>query len=91
MIRVRFNPMADRRRCWSVWVLDPKIEAPLLVGYVRRDLLSWIARTRDLNVAIKDGFHDRHEAAAWILIRSRMAQPAPGRVNPKCLVPRDAA
>lgn len=76
MIRVRFKPMADRRRAWSVWLVDPKIQAPTLVGFVRQDL-TWIARTRDLNVAIKDNFHDRREAAAWILVRSRMAKPAP--------------
>ena len=64
-------PVADRIRMWSVWTVD---ETPLLVGYVREDLLSWIAKTREGQTDIRAGFRDRREAATWILLEGGFAQ-----------------
>lgn len=74
MITVRFRPVADRIRTFSVWLTDPGLCAPMLVGYVREDLLSWIAKTREGVTELKTGFRSRADAATWILIEGGFAQ-----------------
>jgi hypothetical protein len=74
MIAVRFRPVADRIRMWSAWTVA---ENPLLVGYVREDLLNWIAKTREGPTELKSGFRSHADAAAWILVESGFAQVPP--------------
>lgn len=59
---------------WTVWVADPGLCAPMLVGYVREDLLSWIAKTREGLTDIRAGFQSRADAATWILVQGGFAQ-----------------
>jgi hypothetical protein len=74
MIAVRFRPVADRIRMWSVWSVA---ENPLLVGYVREDPLSWIAKTREGPPEIRSGFRSRADAAVWIVVERGFAQVPP--------------
>lgn len=56
---------------WSVWTVD---ENPLLVGFVRKDLLSWVAKTREGVTDIRAGFRSRADASKWILLQGGYAQ-----------------
>jgi len=71
---VRFRPVADRVRMWTVRIVDTGLSAPLLVAYVRENLLSWIAKTHEGQIDIRTGFRLRTEAATWILVQGGFAQ-----------------
>jgi hypothetical protein len=81
VITVRYRALPDRVRRWSVSLIDAGLDTPLLVGFVREDLLSRVARTGEGPTDLRAGFRDRREAAAWILIEGGFAQ------EPKAPVP----
>jgi hypothetical protein len=74
VITGRYRALPDRVRTWSVWLIDAGLDTPLLAGFVREDLLSWVARTGEGPTDLCPGFRGRREAAAWILIEGGSAQ-----------------
>jgi hypothetical protein len=58
----------------SVWVMLPKPQAPMLVGYVSLSVDSWIARLRSDGGQSMSGWPRRTDAAAWLLIAGQFAQ-----------------
>jgi hypothetical protein len=81
VITVRYRALPDRVRRWSVWLIDAGSDTPPLVGFVREDLLSRVARTGEGPRDLRAGFRDRRESAAWMLIEGSVAQ------EPKAPVP----
>jgi hypothetical protein len=72
VITVRYRALPDRVRTWSVWLIDAGLDTPLLAGFVREDLLSWVARTGAGPTDLGAGFRGRREAAAWISLREAL-------------------
>jgi hypothetical protein len=81
VITVRDRALPDRVRRWSVWLIDAGLDTTLLVGFVRGDLLPWVARTGEGPTDLRAGFRDRREAIRRILIEGGFAQ------EPKAPVP----
>jgi hypothetical protein len=74
MITLRLQTVADRVQTFSVWLTDPGHCTPLPVGFVREDLRTWFAKTREGYTDIRAGFRSRAEAATWILVQGGFAQ-----------------
>jgi hypothetical protein len=69
---VRFSPITDRVRIWAVWLIDPSLGASL-AEFVREELPSWVAKTREGHPDVRSGCRDWRVGTAWILVEGNLA------------------